>query len=414
MSPERSDRYEDQVPLFALFAAVLLLGIADSMVNSYIVLFGADVVGLTPLQVGVWVSVFAIGGITIGWWLGRLFDRRPARTYAIVVILLGSAGYLLLPRVSNFLVLLLMAATVLGALGAAFPQLFALARSVLGEGAAGQRSAPLLRTAWSLAWAVGPLLGALVLSRGGYPWLMWTAAGVFLTSALIVFVVPRPGSVAVASSSPGGIPVLLTVSVSLFFTAIFAGGVALPLFVTRALHEQPALVGVLFSVCAAVEVVVTLGLTVVSARVSQRGLILSGFGSLVCYYALMVVSSGMLMLVIVQVFRGVAIAIVAAAGIRYFQDLLAPAAGRATTLFANACTAGLLVSGILSGVTVEHFGYPRTLLLCGVVAALGAIAFTLGSPRQAGTRHTAVAAGITRCQPGGVGRRWPPGHGPAD
>src|SRR4051812_1826752 len=156
------------------------------MVNSYIVLFGADVAGLTPAQIGVWSSVFAIAGITIGWWLGRLFDRRPARTYAIVVILLGSAGYLLLPRVSSFLVLLLMAATVLGATGAAFPQLFTLARSVLGDGRGGgaanravQRSAPLLRSGWSLAWAVGPLLGALLLSRGGYSRLMWTAAAVF-------------------------------------------------------------------------------------------------------------------------------------------------------------------------------------------------------------------------------------------
>ncbi len=387
MSHQRSDRYEDHVPFLALFAAVLLLGIADSMVSSYIVLFGADAVGLTPLQIGVWASVFAIGGIAIGWWLGRLFDRRPTRTYAIVVTLLGSAGYVLLPRVSSFPLLLLMAATVLGAMGAAFPQLFALARSVLGEGAAGQRSAPLLRSAWSLAWAVGPLLGALVLSRGGYSWLMWTAAGVFLASALTVVVVPRPGPVAGSNSSPGRAPVLLTVSVTLFFTAMFAGGLALPLFVTRALHQHPASIGVLFSVCAAVEVVATLGLAVVPARVSQRALILGGFGSLVCYYALTVVSSGMPMLVVGQAFRGVGIAIVGAAGIRYFQDLLAPATGRATTLFANASTGGLLVSGILSGVAVEQLGYRTTLLLCGVAAALGGVAFILGSRRQAGSRH---------------------------
>ncbi len=161
MPPERSDQYEDHVPLLPLFAAVLLLGIADSMVNSYIVLFCADVAGLTPLQIGMWASVLAIGGIAIGWWLGRLFDRRPARAYAIIVILLGSTGYALLPWVSSFLLLLLMAATALGVVGAAFPQLFALARFVMGERAAGQRSAPLLRSAWSLAWAVGPLLGAL-------------------------------------------------------------------------------------------------------------------------------------------------------------------------------------------------------------------------------------------------------------
>ncbi|MFG3577654.1 MFS transporter [Micromonospora chersina] len=375
------------MPVVALFAAVLLLGIADSMVNSYIVLFGADVVGLTPLQVGLWSAVFAGSGITIGWWLGRLFDRRPARTYSIVVILLGSAGYLLLPRALSFLVLLLMAATVLGATAAAFPQLFALARSVLGEGVAGQRSAPLLRSAWSLAWAGGPLLGALVLSRGGYPWLMWTASGVFLASALTVVAVPQPRFVAAAASSPGSTPVLLTVSVTLFFTAMFAGGLALPLFVTRVLHQQPASVGVLFSICAAVEVVATLGLAVVPARVSQRALILGGFGSFVCCYALTVVASGMPMLLVGQVFRGVGIAIVGAAGIRYFQDLLAPAAGHATTLFANASTAGLLVSGILSGLAVEHFGYRTTLLLCGMVAALGGVAFALGSRRRADSRH---------------------------
>jgi SET family sugar efflux transporter-like MFS transporter len=382
VSPQRSDRYEDHVPFLALFAAVLLLGVADAMVNSYFVLFGADVVGLTPLQIGVWASVAAVGGITTGWWLGRLFDRRPARTYAIVVTLLGSAGYALLPRVSSFLVLLAMAATVLGALSASFPQLFALARAVLGEGTAGQRSAPLLRSAWSLAWAVGPLLGALVLSRGGYSWLMWTAAGVFLASALTVFVVPRPRSVTAANTSPGRTPVLLTVSVTLFFTAMFAGGLALPLFVTRALHQQPVSIGVLFSTCAAVEVVATLGLAVVPARVSQRAVILGGFGSFVGYHALTVVSSGLPMLVIGQAFRGVGIAIVGAAGIRYFQDLLAPRTGRATTLFANASTAGLLVSGILSGLAIEHLGYRTTLLLCAVTAALGGIAFTLGSRRR--------------------------------
>ncbi|AGZ43922.1 sugar efflux transporter [Actinoplanes friuliensis] len=372
------------MPIFVLFAAVLLLGIADAMVNSYIVLFGADVVGLTPLQIGVWTSVFALGGITISWWLGRLFDRRPARAYAIVVILLGSAGYLLLPRVSNFFVLLLMAATVLGAMGAAFPQLFSLARSVLGEGAAGQRSAPVLRSAWSLAWAVGPLLGALVLSHGGYSWLMWTAAGVFFATALTVLVVPRPGAAIVTDSAPGPTPVLLTVGVTLFFAAMFAGGLALPLFVTRELDQSPTSIGVLFSVCAAVEVVATLGLALVPGRVSQRTVILGGFVSFVGYYALTVVSTGMLMLVMAQVLRGVGIAIVAAAGIRYFQDLLAPATGRATTLFANASTAGLLVSGILSGLAVEHLGYRTTLLLCGVAAALGGLTFALGSRHHPG------------------------------
>jgi MFS transporter, SET family, sugar efflux transporter len=379
VSPAPLAQYEDRVPFLALFAAILLLGIADSMVNSYIVLFGADVAGLTPLQIGVWSSVFAVGGITIGWWLGRQFDRRPARAYAIVVTLLGAAGYLLLPQVTSFPVLLLMAATVLGALGAAFPQFFTLARAVLGETAAGRRSAPLLRSAWSLAWAVGPLLGALVLSHGGYSWLMWTGAGFLAAAALAVLVVPRPGPVGVTARTPGDTPVLLTVGVTLFFAAMFGGGLALPLFVTRALHQSPASIGVLFSACAAAEVLATLALAAVPARVGQRTVILGGFAAMVGYYVLTVVSAGLPMLLVAQAFRGIAIAIVGTAGIRYFQDLLAPATGRATTLFANSATAGLLVSGIVAGVAVEHLGYRAALVLSGVTAAVGGIAFALGS-----------------------------------
>ncbi|MFC4071677.1 MFS transporter [Actinoplanes subglobosus] len=374
------------MPFLALAAAVLLFGTADSMVNSYIVLFGADVVRMTPLQIGVWSSAFAVGGITISWTLGRLFDRRPTRAYAIVVILMGSAGYLVLPRVSSYPLLLLMAATIFGAVSAAFPQLFALARAVLGEGPAGQRATPLLRASWSMAWAVGPLIGAVILSRNGYTGLMWTAAAVYLVAALTVLAVTRPGPVTAEASTAGPTPVLLTVSVTLFFTAMFAGGIALSLFVTRGLNQPSASVGVLFSVCAAVEVVATLILAALPSRTSQRALILGGFGSFAAYHFLTVGASGMPMLIAGQVLRGLGIAVVAAAGIRYFQDVLAPATGRATTLFANSATTGLLISGILSGAAVEQFGHRTTLVLCGLTVVVGAVAFVAGS-HSPPTRH---------------------------
>ncbi|WP_433789860.1 MFS transporter [Actinoplanes sp. CA-252034] len=367
------------MPLLTLASAILVFGIADSMVNSYVVLFGADVVGMSPLQLGVWTSVYALGGITISWTLGRLFDRRPARTYAIGVILMGAAGYLVLPRVTSYPLLLLMAATVFGAVSAAFPQLFALGRSILGEGG----STPFLRASWSMAWAVGPLLGALVLSRGGYSWLMWTASAAYLTAALAVLMVPRPGPVtATDTPASGDTPVLLTVAVTLFFTAMFAGGLALALFVTRGLHQPSASMGILFSVCAAVEVVATLALAALPARVSQVTLILTGFATFAAYHLLTVAATGMPLLVAGQVLRGIGIAIVATAGIRYFQDYLAPATGRATTLFSNASTTGLLISGILSGAAVEHFGYRTTLVLCGVTVAIGGAAFALAAKRR--------------------------------
>jgi SET family sugar efflux transporter-like MFS transporter len=376
-------------PLVSLAAGILLLGVADSMVGSYLVLFAADGAGLSPLQVGVFVSAPAAGGIVVSWLVGRRFDRRPTRSYAVVVTALGGLGLALMTMTKSFPVLVILAVTLLGGLTAAFPQLFTIARVLLGDGKAGQRSAPLLRSAWSLAWAIGPLIGAAVLTRTGFTTILWTAAGVLAgTSLLVAVAVPalqpagerridgRPDTQTRAAAPSALTVVLLTSSITLFFTAMFAGSVALPLYVTRGLHEAASAVGVLFSVCAAVEVVAALALAVLPTGFSQRILILIGMGAFVLYFVLTVLAQGMPLLVIGQVARGIAIAVVGAAGIRFFQDLLAPATGRATTLFSNASTGGSLVAGVRAGAAVGTFGYTVTLLLCAAAAAAALATFT--------------------------------------
>jgi SET family sugar efflux transporter-like MFS transporter len=386
-------------PLVSLAVGILLLGVADSMVGSYLVLFAADVAGLNPVQVGIFASAPAVGGIVVSWLMGRRFDQRPTRSYAVVVTALGGLGLALMTMTRSFLVLVLLAATLLGGLAAAFPQLFTIARVILGDSKAGQRSAPLLRSAWSLAWAIGPLIGAAMLTRTGFTTILWTAAGVLAcTSLLVTVAVPalqqagerrndgRPDAHPSAAAPAALTIVLLTSSITLFFTAMYAGSVALPLYVTRGLHEAASAVGVLFSVCAAVEIVAALALAVLPTTFSQRILILTGMGSFVLYFILTVLAQGMTLLVIGQVARGVAIAVVGAAGIRYFQDLLSPATGRATTLFSNASTAGSLVAGILAGAAIATFDYTITLLLCAAVAAAAAAAFTASDVTD--SRHT--------------------------
>jgi SET family sugar efflux transporter-like MFS transporter len=376
----------------SLAGAVLLLGIADSMVGSYAVLFAADEVGLSPIQVGVFVSAPAVGGIVVSSLLGRRFDRRPTRRYAVLVALSGALGLSVMAVSRSFAVLVLVALTLMGALAAAFPQLFTLARVVLGDGAAGQRSTPLLRSGWSLAWALGPLLGAAVLARSGYPALLFAAAGTLLLTAVLTLTVPRPGTTAVdgdderptpaqvASAGVGRLPLaLLVAGVAAFFTSMYAGSVALPLFVTRELHQPDSSVGALYSACAAVEVVAALVLAALPARVSQRALIVGGMVAMVGYFGLTVVAGGMPLLLAGQAARGIAIAVVAAAGIRFFQEALAPATGRATTLFSNASTAGSLVAGVLAGVAVRVVGYTGALALCGGLAVVATVLFVAGS-----------------------------------
>ena len=381
-----------------LAAAVMLLAIADSMAGSFMVLFLVNRAHLTPSQVGVLVSAPAVSGILVSTLAGRRFDRRPTRVYVLVVTALGAVGYLLLNWTRSFLPLLLIAFFLLGAVAVAFPQLFALARLALGDGAAGRRSAPLLRSAWSSGWAIGPLASAALLPRIGFNGIFTLAGALMAATGLVTLVLPslpprqpaRPPELdpelpeAVTDERISGTAlVALTLSVGLFFGTMIAGSVALPLYVTQTRHQPDALVGVLYSVCAAVEIVTALALVAVPERVSQRSLIVGSMVVFAGYFALTALAHGQAGLIGAQAARGFGIAVVGAAGIRFFQEVMAPATGRATTLFSNASTAGVLVAGVLGGVCVQAFGAPDTLLICGAIALIAATMFQLASPAPA-------------------------------
>jgi SET family sugar efflux transporter-like MFS transporter len=91
-------------------------------------------------------------------------------------------------------------------------------------------------------------------------------------------------------------------------------------------------------------------------------------------------------LLVAQVPRGVAIALVGAVGIRYFQEAFAPFTARATTLFSNAITVGLLLSGVLAGVAVETVGYRAALLACAGTALLATLLFVSAPAIRADSR----------------------------
>ena len=163
------------------------------------------------------------------------------------------------------------------------------------------------------------------------------------------------------------------IAFGLFHTAMFAGSVVLPLFVTDQLHRPYHDVGVMFSVCAAVELVAALALTRLPARANRERLILLGFVLFVAYFAILAATSSTVLVIIAQGARGAAISAVLALGITYFQDLLPRQPGRATTLLSNTAVAGSLLSGVLAGSLIQALGFRAALTLCAVLSLLGAI-----------------------------------------
>ena len=380
-----------------LLVCVLLLGIADSMIGPYLVLFGADRARLSPLQIGIFLSVIAVSGLFVTPWLGRRYDRGAGRWPAFVAVLSPAAGYLALSTTTRYALLLVIGAGLLGAGLAAFSQVFALARTHLDRAydGASRRGTLVLRSAFSLAFAFGPVAGSAALAWRGYSGLLMLTSLAFalITAPLLLLgATPVTPRTAPQSRTPTRLrrPVLLVVgSFTLFNTAMCAGSVALPLYVTRTLARPDYDVGLLASTCALAEIPVALSLILLPARVRQQRVLLLGMLLFVVYFVLVPATSSLPLLFASQVPRAVAIAAVNALGIAYIQDLMPEATGRATALFSNAFITASLVSGLVAGATAQALGYRAALLLCGLISAAGCV--LLVSARQV-PRELAAAA----------------------
>jgi SET family sugar efflux transporter-like MFS transporter len=363
-----------------LILSVLALGVADSMVGPYLVLFGTQTAHLSPLQVGVFVSLVSASGLAVSTWLGHRYDRGPSRWPALVAVTVAAAGYAALTTTTTYPVLLLVAAGLLSAGTAAFPQIFALARThddLAGE-ATSRRRTPALRSTWSLAWAAGPMIGAALLASGGYRRLLLVTALAFLLVTVPLLLLGRTprarrdGPARAGGGRPTRAMLLAAGSFTCFHTAMLAGSVVLPLYVTGTLHQPDSRVGLLFTVCALVEIPVALAMVVVPARV-RKTVILAGMALFAAYFVLVAASTTVPLLIGTQLARGVALASAGTLGITFVQDLAPQSPGRATTLFSNTVTIGSLVSGLLAGAVTQTLGFRAALLTCAALAMCGCV-----------------------------------------
>jgi MFS transporter, SET family, sugar efflux transporter len=312
-------------------------------------------------------------------------------------------------------VLLLVAVGLLSAGTAAFPQIFALARTHHDRAgdAVARRRTPALRSTWSFAWAIGPMIGAALLASGGYHRLLLTTALAFaLVAGPLVLLGPTPRTRHHKQAQPGegrpGRSMLLAAgSLTCFHTAVLSGSVVLPLYVTGTLHKPDSKVGMLFTVCAIVEIPVALATMMVPPRL-RKVAILAGMASLAVYFVLVAASTTVPLLLGTQVARGIALASAGTLGITYVQDLAPRSPGRATTMFANTVTVGSLVSGLLAGAIIQALGFRPALLVCAALTVAGGALLLVVRPEK--TTETRASNNF-RAAHGAFSRRpVPTGH----
>src|ERR1700730_8241916 len=120
-----------------------------------------------------------------------------------------------------------------------------------------------------------------------------------------------------------------------------------------------ALLGLIFSVCAFLEVLVMLAFVLRPSISGARRWLSAGFVAFVLYFLVITWAPSVAILLLAQVLRAIGIGFVGYHGISYIQVLMPNKVGLAATLFSNTTNAGFLVAGLAAVGWAQYLGTDR-------------------------------------------------------
>jgi SET family sugar efflux transporter-like MFS transporter len=378
-------------PAFAVAAFAILLAIlAQAMTGSYMALLAVERAHMSPLELSAFLTLSAISGIGVTTLFGHWHDRRPRRWPLLLCFVAGIAGYGLAAVVTTPWMLMLIAFVLFGLANAPYALLFAIAKDDLaGAGARTQsQGMAALRMISSLSWAIGPAIGAGLVGIWSYAGVFFGAAA-FSLAALVAVLAGRLQAAAPETHDQDAVPATnwlslwpAVVALTLFSTAMFMGSNALSIATTSILHGTETDVGLLFSLCAALEVVVMGAYVIWPAKRASRVVLILGFLIFAAYFLAPILVPTLATLYWGQVPRAIAIGIFSVIGMLYVQNAMPNRTGTATALYSNTVNAGFLLSGIGTGLWAQAFGYWSIFGLCVALSLAGAALFALPLSRS--------------------------------
>ena len=367
------------IPSYALlFLCMLLQGMAISLSAPFLSIYFTEQLGVSVGMFGIFLSVTLIAGIWISMLIGRRSDlglnRKSIYLIATLFNALAFCGYLLI-KDFNLLFIYMIIFTALGAPG--MPQLFAISRETVNKSNSTDHAFAnsTLRAAFSLGFIIGPLIGTLLIAAVGFNGIFSGTIGVFLLVALLVFLFLKSNSELKISNTEvkrfrlgQNINILLPFLVLiLMYTAHWTSTLNTALFITNNLGGTTSDVGLISSICAALEIPFMLMLGILSAKYSNRMLMIFGAVLGAAYYLVVLMSGEMWQLLAAQILLAVFVAVFSAIGISYIQDLLPNMPGYASTLYSNSSTIGRLIGSLVGGGLATIVGYRYSFVFCFIL-----------------------------------------------
>ncbi|MFX1765155.1 sugar efflux transporter [Paraburkholderia sp. A1RI-2L] len=410
-----------------LAGATLMLGVAMSFTAPYLSLFGVERAGMTPLRLGVFMTAIAASGVIASTAAGRWSDASGKhRPLLLASLCAATLGYLCLCVVRDYRLLLAVGVVFIGAGGCALSLVFSFSRAALPAADDAERTfaSATLRTILSAAWVFGPAVGALVLAATSFYGLFLFAAASFAVCGTIVWrmreprqdehatqhLMTRPTAEEVAAelaqeanaphegqpltqaevqpavtqrahaSAPDvsqGDIMRAVVALTLIGLAANATMIVLPLYIVHGLQGSRLDVSIMLGLGAFMEIPMMLALGAKASRLNKLRWLAACAVVHAVYFVSMSAAPGVYALIPMQILNAFVVAVTSCLGMTYVQDLMPESPGRATALFFNASRLGSILSGVLTGLLVQAFGYRGTFLFCGVLALCALVLFAV-------------------------------------
>ena len=394
-----------RIPSFLpLAGATLMLGVAMSFTAPYLSLFGIERIAMTPLKLGLFMTLIAASGVAASTWAGKWSDRHGKRRLLLMVALVAAAlGFVGLCWVRDYRLLLFIGVAFLGAGGSAISLIFSFGRAAIPARDEAERTfiTATLRTLLSVAWVFGPPIGALILAAIGFSGLFLFAAASFTACAVIVGRIKEPVrdprqvsaapvedalslmemtalselSMPIAVTQPAAPAIVpqLTIwrpvlALTLLGLAANATMIVLPLYMVLGLGGTRIEVSIMLGLGAFLEIPMMLVLGARGTMLNKPRWLAAAAAVHMLYFVAMAAAGHVWALIPMQALSAFVVAVTSCLGMTYIQDLQPDAPGASTALFFNAARVGSILSGVLSGVLVGSIGYKGTFLVCACLA----------------------------------------------
>lgn len=367
--------------------AMFLSGIASSFAVPYTSLFGATEAHMTPVRLGIFMTLTAVSSVVVSAYLGRIADRRSDKKRIVLLSIAGSAlGYALLCVTRNYILLTIFGCVFLSIGAAVFPQLFTFSKARLHAEGIKDTELPMatLRTTLSCAWVFGPAAGAIVLGVSGFNGLFLSAAGAFAVAGVIVLFMREPkvyDALEAGDKTSSEIPqqgknahvYAALVSFTLIGMGSAIATIMLPVLIVDQLHGTTAHVAQMVGLGAFAEIPMMLMLGGASRRINKSNMIAFASLSHIVYFAGIAMAPNLWVLVPLQILNAVVVAVTSCLGMSYFQEMMPGALARATTLFFNTMRTGSVMAGVASGFVAATWGYRAVFVFCVMLATTASV-----------------------------------------